>query len=59
MPAIQYRARTNRAHTQASTPRRPTSTHNTARVEEKRDGKEEAGRIRDQKGMGREGEVEV
>ena len=54
MPAVPYRARTNRAHKRASTPRRPTSTHNTARAEEKRDGKEEEekGEVR---GEGREG----
>ena len=40
MPEVQYRAR-NRAHTRASTQRQPTSTHNTARAEEKRDEKEE------------------
>ena len=39
-PAIPYRAHTNRAHTQARAPRQPTSTHNTARAEEKRDEKE-------------------
>ena len=39
MPAVQYRARTDRAREQADAPRQPTSTHNTARVEEKMDEK--------------------
>ena len=41
MPAILYCARTNRAREQAGAPRQPTSTHDTARAEEKRDRKEE------------------
>ena len=41
MPAIQYRARADRAREQAGAPRQPTSTHNTARAEEKRGEEEE------------------
>ena len=55
MPSIRYRARTNKAHARASAPRQPTSRHNTARVEEKRDEKEEegSGRVKDRRGQGR------
>ena len=48
MPAVQYRARTNRAHTRACAQRQPTNTHNTARAEEKRDRKEEQEREREE-----------